>query len=163
MKNITNLVLTLIVLINLTACGDNKKAIMMERVEDPMQAMASILGAGNAAMAKNMLGDTFKAVTYKHCIQYVNGSQEAFNEMAEDITKEAAKNDKYNDIKKVTFIDKCPQPANGVCDKVNNIDYFYVNSTKLLNEQKEICEYSNKKWTSSDAVNPNTNDKTDSK
>jgi hypothetical protein len=138
--------ITLLLLVAITHAGE-KNAVMLEKVDDPLAGMASIMGAGNVAQVKSMMGDKSKATNYKHCIQNITGDKAFFKKMANEMAEEAAENGQYNDIKSVTLIEKCPLPANGKCDHGSRVEYFYNDSVEFLNDQKEGCEFFKKTWT----------------
>ena len=146
------LTLTLFFLVS-TINAEKRNALMMEKVDDPLAGMASIMGSGNLAQAKSMMGDMGKTVSYKHCIQNISGDKDEFKRMSKEIAQEAAENGQYNDIKSVTLIDKCPLPANAKCDHGSRVEYFYSDSVEFLNDQKEGCEFFKKKWTVFDVSN----------
>jgi len=130
-----------------------KNALILEMVHDPFQGLESVMGKENVAKARSMQGEEGKTVSYRHCIQNISNSKESLKEEAAYREEERAEGGEFNDTKSVTLIDECPLPANGKCDKGSRIEYFYTDSSKLLEDQKEGCEYFKKKWTSFDATN----------
>ncbi len=128
-----------------------KNAIMMNKFEDPLAGMIDIMGVDNVAQSRNQMGAAGKIVEYKHCIQNISIKKASFKRMEKEMAEEATDGGQYNDTKSVTLIDKCPQAANASCDHGNRIEYFYTDSSKLLEDQKEGCEYFKKKWLTFDS------------
>jgi len=127
-------------------------AVMLEKVSAPLAGMENIIGADNLAQAKGMMGDEGKAKSYRHCIQNISGYKVFFKRMVKEMVEESTEDGQYNDIKSVTFIEKCPLPAKGQCDHGNRIEYFYTDSATVLEVQKEGCKYFKKIWSPSDVV-----------
>lgn len=123
-----------------------KNAVMLEKFDDPLAGMVGVMGAENVAKSRSTMGAEGKIVDYKHCIHNISGHKESFKMMAKEMAEESAENGQYNDTKSVTLIETCPLPANGGCDHGNRVEYFYTDSSTLLKDQKEGCEYFKKKW-----------------
>lgn len=68
-------------LVVITHAGE-QNAVMLEKVDDPLAGMASIMGTSNVAQVESMMGDKSKATNYKHCIQNISGNKAFFKEMA---------------------------------------------------------------------------------
>ena len=145
MKNIYSLTIALSLCLTSFTNADGKNAIMMDKVEDPLAGMVSTMGEKHVKEARKMMGHKGDITEYKHCIQNINFK--GFKYMYEDMKKEASEDNQYNDIKKISLVEKCPLPANGSCDHGTRIEYFYTSSSTLLEDQKEGCTYSEEnKW-----------------
>jgi hypothetical protein len=129
--------------------ANGKKAIMMDKVEDPIVGIASIMGEKNVEAARKSIGSEVATTEYKHCIQ--NVKSKSIVNLYEALKEEAAEDSEYNDVKSIELIETCPLPANGACDHGDRIEYFYTGSKKLLQDQREGCEYFKKKWITFDA------------
>jgi hypothetical protein len=150
--------LTIAILLSLTSFinADEKNAIMMDKVEDPIAGMVSIMGAKNAEAARKSMGSKGAITEYKHCIQ--NIKTKGFINLYEGMKEEVSENSQYNDIKNITLIETCPLPANGACDHGTRIEYFYTSSNTLLEDQQEGCEYFKKKWITFDSTDGDVKD-----
>lgn len=154
MKHLTQIFsFFLLCVFNATAMAE-KKAIIMDKFEDPIVGLVSTMGAENVEKARKQMGSSGAIIEYKHCIQ--NISSKGFINLYEGMKEEASEDSEYNDIKKIDLIETCPLPANSACDHGSRIEYFYTNSSTLLEDQKEGCEYFKKEWITFDSTTVDT-------
>ena len=90
MKEFFSLVIALSLCLTNFTNAYAKKAIMMDKAEDPLA------GLPTAAGARKILGHKGDITEYKHCIQNINFK--AFMYMYEDMKEEASEDNQFNDI-----------------------------------------------------------------
>jgi len=152
--NTIQIILIISSLSMLTACGEGKisetktnakskgegKAIMMEKRYDPLGGMESVIGKENLEKTRKMQGHAGMVVNYTHCIQNVSSS--GFEDWYEHLLQESKAKNPDKEIQSVTLIETCPADSVAQCDKTEAIEYYYTNSTKVLDNLKEMCNFS---------------------
>lgn len=124
-----------IVLLLLTACESKARGninSMMEMIDDPLDGMTV-----SKSMRKSM-GVEGVIIEYKKCMTKM--PENMFLGLKESVAEDA-------EIKSITKVSECPTPYDALCESKTGKQYFYTDVKRILDGQKEACDYMKHTWT----------------
>lgn len=128
-------------------------AIIIEAIDDPLIGLAATQGTENLEKTRKSMGEMGGIVEYKLCIQSKNGKsmQGFYDGIKEEF--EFNKDEISKEIKSFELVAQCPKEATATCTTEFQIEHYYTNNRRVLEDNESICRYSGTdSWTINELI-----------
>jgi hypothetical protein len=121
----------------LSGCGTeyhSPRTVIIDKINDPLIELELVVGKQMVDQMRENQASIGLTTSYKHCIR--NISTKKYTKLQEALTQKKS----IAGIRGMTPVASCPLNPSAQCVKIGSADYYYSQSTQLLESLKQNCE-----------------------